>query len=97
MIKIITVGSIKEKYLKEAQQIIGFKLESLVLSQQGQICAIQNQLSKTANERIRVMRQGQIERLKQSFNEKRVGLQTIMNRCDIVSTKLAVGILHVEN
>lgn len=60
----------KEKYLVEAQQIIRFKLESLVSSQQGQVRAIQNQLSKTTNERIRVMRQGQLERLEQSFNDK---------------------------
>lgn len=66
----------KEKYLAEAQQIIRFKLESLVSSQQGQVRAIQNQLSKTTNERIRVMRQGQFERLEQSFKDKQVSLQT---------------------
>lgn len=86
----------KEKYLKEAQQIIGFKLESLVLSQQGQICAIQNQLIKTANERIKVMRQGQLERLKQSFNEKRENLKAATDKCDIVASKLVVGVLNVE-
>ena len=86
----------KEKYLAESQQIIRFKLESLVSSQQGQVRAIQNQLSKTTNERIRVMRQGQLERLEQSFKDKQVSLQTEIDRCDIISTKLATGILHVE-
>ena len=87
----------KEKYLAEAQQIIRFKLESLVSSQQGQIRAIQNQLSKTKNERIRVMRQRQLERLEQAFKVKQADLQTEIGRCDIISTKLATGILHVEN
>ena len=82
--------------MTEARQIIRFKLESLVSSQQGQVCAIQNQLSKTTNERIKVMRQGQLERLKQAFKDKQADLQTEIDRCDIISTKLAVGILHVE-
>ena len=49
-----------------------------------------------SNERIRVMRQGQFERLEQSFKDKQVSLQTEIDRCDIISTKLATGILHVE-
>ena len=85
----------KEKYLAESQQIIRFKLESLVSSQQGQVRAIQNQLSKTTNERIRVMRQGQLERLEQAFKDKQADLQTEVDRCDIISIKLAVGILWV--
>ena len=87
----------KEEYLMEAQQIIMFKLESLVSSQQGQVRAIQNQLSKTTNERIKVMRQGQLERLEQVFKDKQADLQTEIDRCDIIATKLATGILHVEN
>jgi hypothetical protein len=86
----------KEKYLTEAQQIIRFKLESLVSSQQGQVRAIENQLSKTTNERIKVMRQGQLERLEQAFKDKRADLQTEIDGCDIISIKLAMGILHVE-
>lgn len=87
----------KEKYLTEAQQIIRFKLESLVSSQQGQVRAIENQLSKTTNERIKVMRQGQLERLEQSFNEKQEKLKGEIDKCDIISSKLVVGILRVEN
>ena len=87
----------KEEYLMEAQQIIMFKLESLVSSQQGQVRAIQNQLSKITNERIKVMRQGQLERLEQVFKDKQADLQTEIDRCDIIATKLATGILHVEN
>ncbi len=87
----------KEKYLSESQQIIRFKLESLVSSQQGQVRAIQNQLSKTTNNRIKVMRQGQLERLEQSFKNKQADLQTEIDKCDIISTKLVMGILHVEN
>ena len=87
----------KEKYLSEARQIIGFKSESLVSSQRGQARAIQNQLSKTTNERIRVMRQGQLERLEQAFRNKQADLRSEIDKSDIVSTKLAMGILNVEH
>ena len=85
----------KEKYLTESKQIIGFKLESLTSSQQGQVRAVQNQLSKTTNEQIRIMRQGQLDRLEKSFIDKQVALKNEIDKCDIVAIKLAVGILHV--
>ena len=87
----------KEKYLTEAQQIIRFKLESLVSSQRGQVRTIQNQLAKTTNERIKIMRQGQLERLEQSFNEKQEKLKGEIDKCDIIASKLVAGILRVEN
>ncbi|MCM1308657.1 MAG: hypothetical protein NC223_08670, partial [Butyrivibrio sp.] len=87
----------KEKYLLEAEQSIRFKMSSLVASQQGQIRAIQNILSKATDERIIKMKKAQLERLKQSFIEKQEKLKTEIEKCDIISTKLVVGTLRVEN
>jgi len=87
----------KEKYLVEAEQSIRFKISSLVASQQGQIRAIQNILAKAADERIIVMKKAQLERLEQTFTEKQKKLNNEIGKCDIISTKLVVGILHVEN
>lgn len=88
--------SAKEQYLIESEQSIRFKLSSLVSSQQGQIRAIQNRLATETNERIITMKTAQLERVKQSFNEKQEKLKTEINKCDIISAKLAVGVLHVE-
>lgn len=89
--------SAKEQYLIESEQSIRFKMSSLVSSQNGQIRAIQNILAKAIDERIIKMKKAQLERLEQSFNEKQEKLNAEIDKCDIVSAKLAVGVLHVEN
>lgn len=88
--------SAKEQYLIESEQSIRFKMSSLVSSQQGQIRAIQNILAKATDERIIKMKKAQLERLELSFNEKQEKLKAEIDKCDIISAKLAVGILHVE-
>lgn len=89
--------SSKEQYLIEAEQSIRFKLSSLVSSQQGQIRAIKNILAKATDERIIKMKNAQLERLEYSFNERQEKLKAEIGKCDIVSTKLVLGTLHVEN
>lgn len=88
--------SAKEQYLIESEQSIRFKMSSLVSSQQGQIHAIQNILAKATDERIIKMKKAQLERLEQSFNEKQEKLKAEIDKCDVISAKLAVGVLHVE-
>ena len=89
--------SAKEQYLTESTQSIRFKISSLVSSQQGQKRAIQNILANATDERIIIMKKSQLERLEQSFKEKQERLKAEIDKCDIVSAKLAVGVLHVEN
>ena len=89
--------SAKEQYLIDAEQSIRFKVSSLISSQQGQIRAIQNILAKATDERIIKMKKAQLERLEQSFKEKQEKLIAEIDKCDIVASKLAIGILHVEN
>ena len=43
------------------------------------------------------MRQGKLERLEQSFNEKQEKLKGEIDKCDIIASKLVAGILRVEN
>lgn len=87
----------KEKYINESVQTIRFRMSSLVSSQQGQLRAIQNVLAKATDERIIKMKKAQLERLELSFIEKQKNLNAEIGRCDIISSKLAIGILHVEN
>lgn len=89
--------AVKEQYLIDAEQSIRFKMSSLIASQQGQIKAIQNILAKATDARIIKMKQAQLERLEQSFEDKQAQLNSEIDKCDIVGSKLAIGILHVEN
>ena len=86
----------KEKYIGESKQTIKFKKGSLVTSQQGQIKAIERVLSKATDARIIKMKKAQLERLELAFKEKQKQLDSEIEKCDIVATKLAVGILRVE-
>ena len=86
----------KEKYIGESKQTIKFKKSSLVTSQQGQIKAIERVLSKATDARIIKMKKAQLERLELAFKEKQKQLDSEIEKCDIVATKLAVGILRVE-
>ncbi len=86
----------KEKYIGESEQLIKFRMSSLITSQQGQINAIKNVLSKATDAKIIKMKQAQLERLEQAFKEKQRQLNSEIEKCDIVATKLTVGILCVE-
>lgn len=86
----------KEQYIGESEQLIKFRMSSLVTSQRGQIKAIENVLSKATDAKIIKMKQAQLERLEQSFKEKQRQLNSEIEKCDIIATKLAVGILRVE-
>ncbi|MCD7724577.1 MAG: SNF2-related protein [Clostridiales bacterium] len=87
----------RQKYLTESEQIINYRLENLIVSQQGQIKAIQNALNKATNERIIKMKMSQLDNLQHSFEEKQTSLKTEIDKCDIVASKLVLGILDVEN
>ena len=86
----------KEKYIGESKQTIKFKKSSLVTSQQGQIKAIERVLSKATDAKIIKMKKAQLERLELAFKGKQKQLDSEIEKCDIVATKLAVGILRVE-
>ncbi len=87
----------KEDYKRYAEQIIGFKKESLISSQSARQKTIEDRLKKETDPRIIRMKQSQLATQKQNFVEKMDELEKQIQQSDIVTRKLVVGILQVEN
>lgn len=87
----------KNDYIDYAKQIVGYKKENLSQSYKSRIKAVKNRLDKETNERIIRMKQSQLASIESSFEEKNKELSEIISQSDIVSRKLVIGILRVEN
>lgn len=87
----------KEAYKELASQIIGFKQESLISSQMARQKTIEDRLAKETDPRIIRMKQSQLVSQKLSFDEKMSELSLQIDQSDIVTRKLVIGILQVEN
>ena len=87
----------KENYKEYAKQIIGFKQESLISSQNARQRTIEERLKKETDQRIIRMKQSQLMTQKINFAEKMEELAKQIQQSDIVTKKLVVGVLKVEN
>ena len=87
----------KDDYIRNAEQIIGFKKESLISSQKARRKTIEERLRNEENVRIIRMKQSELASQESSFNEKMEQLSRQVTQSDIVTKKLVIGILQVEN
>ena len=87
----------KDNYKEYANQIIGFKKESLISSQNARERTIEDRLKKETDPRIIRMKRSQLASQKMSFADKMDELGRQIQQSDIVTRKLVVGILQVEN
>lgn len=87
----------KSDYQSVAEQIIGFKKESLSSSQAARKRTIEDRLQKETNPRIIRMKQSQLASQESNYREKLDSLNEEIRQSDIVTRKLVIGILKVEN
>lgn len=87
----------KTEYQSVAEQIIGFKKESLTSSQTARKRTIEERLEKETNPRIIRMKQSQLVSQEKKYVEKIDELNEEIRQSDIVTRKLVIGILKVEN
>ena len=87
----------KSDYKTVAEQIIGFKKESLSSSQAARRRTIEERLKKETNPRIIRMKQSQLITQEKNYMEKLDALNEEIRQSDIVTRKLVIGILKVEN
>lgn len=87
----------KKDYLALAEQIIGYKKESLIISQTARTRAIKERLRKEKDARIIRMKESQLATQEMNFNSKMEELSKMVLQSDIVTKKLVIGILEVEN
>jgi hypothetical protein len=87
----------KADYKTYATQIVGFKKESLISSQKARRKTIEDRLEKENDPRIIRMKLSQLASQQRSFDEKMEELSSQIQKSDIVTRKLVVGMLKVEN
>ena len=87
----------KDEYVANAKQIIGYKKESLEMSQKARKKMIEDQLNKATDARIIRMKKSQLSTLERNFSEKIDELTKQIQQSDIVTRKLVIGLLQVEN
>ena len=87
----------KEEYLNITMQIIGFKKESLISSQAARSKALKELLKNATDPNIIRMRNSQLAKQEREFNAKMEELTQKIQQSDIVTKKLVIGIVEVEN
>jgi len=87
----------KDDYVRTAEQIIGYKKESLISSQKARRRMIEERLRNENDIRIIRMKQSELANQESIFSEKMESLTRQVQQSDIVTRKLVIGILQVEN
>ena len=89
--------SAKQKYKETAEQIVGYKKESLIISQTARVKTLKDRIAKVSDPKIIRMKQSQLASQERNFYDKLESLTKQIQQSDIITRKLVVGILTVEN
>ncbi len=81
----------RERVMKTAQ----FKQETLNASHKGRMAMLNERLKKATNEKIRRMKQGEIDRAVREYNQLLADLQANSERADITTERVIVGTITV--
>ena len=85
----------KEKHRTSVRSILNFKLESLLNTHQNRIRFLEQQISDTADDNIRQMRQSELNKAKERNEQKVTAIKEMASRADIFTKPLVNGILTI--
>jgi len=88
----------KEKAVHQSKtaEMVHFRQESLEISHRGRINVIEKQIENATNEKIRKMKQAQLNNVQADYERKRVELQSAQSAADIHARPVVFGTLIVE-
>ena len=78
------------------QQLVDYRLNSLTASTKARMRQVNDQLSKSADEKIRIMKQAESERIKADYSRRKEKLEAAKDAADIRAEAVAFGVLVVE-
>lgn len=78
------------------QQLVDYRLNSLAASTNARMRQVNDQLSKSADEKIRIMKQAESERIKADYSRIKEKLEAAKDAADIRAEAVAFGVLVVE-
>jgi hypothetical protein len=78
------------------QQLVAYRLNSLMASTKARLHQVNDQLSKATDEKIRIMKQAEHDRIKADYNRQKGKLEAAKEAADIRAEAVAFGVLIVE-
>ena len=78
------------------QQLVAYRLNSLMASTKARLHQVNDQLSKATDEKIRIMKQAEHDRIKADYNRQKGKLEAAKEAADIRAEAVAFGILIAE-
>jgi len=86
----------RAKHRRRTRELAEYRRESLTTSHRARVALLHEQLNQTADEKIRRMRQSQIDAAEADYARRIQDLDIAMERADIIAEPVAYGIIHVE-
>lgn len=85
----------KNKHIQDTKELAEYRLESLKTSHRARVGILEDQLSKTSNEKIKRMKRSQINSAEEEFARRTQEIEIAIERADITAQPVAYGILKV--
>ena len=86
----------RAKHRQETQELAAYRRESLSKSHQARIALLEEQLEQASDEKIRRMRQSQIDSAEADYARRIKELDSAMEKADIIAEPVAYGVLNIE-
>jgi len=81
---------------KEAnQQLVDYRLNSLTASTKARLRQVKDQLGKATDEKIRIMKQAELDRIKADYSRRKEKLEAAKETADIRAEAVAFGVVEV--
>ncbi len=88
-------NSSREKHRQKTTDIAGFRRESLSTSHQARMSLLLEQMEQANDEKIKRMRQAQIEAAENDYARRSQEIDIAVERADITTEAVAYGVIHV--
>lgn len=85
----------KADHVHESRLLVEHRIQSLTVSHRARCLTIEEQISRTTNDKIRLMRESELARANSDFDRKVVELQQAANAADIMVSPVVFGVLSV--
>lgn len=82
-------------HIETNRQLVQHRVQSLTASHKARIRVIEDQISATANDKIRLMRQGELARANADFERRKIDLERAAEGGDIRATPIVFGSLTI--
>jgi len=83
-------------HIVENRQLVEYRRQSLIVSHLARCKAIEDQLSRATNDKIRLMKQSELARANVDFERRLQELERAANGGDIHATPVVFGVIRVE-